>query len=129
MASQLQREAEDKGQVAECLVEAVAASAAECPAEVEPECQAECLEGCLEVLEAGHKAELEATGVVTNMEIVEETRECGLQVGALSPELQCLELVADMVEAKEVICDSASEIAIDEVEASVPRKKAALEVE
>ena len=109
MANQLQCQAEDREQAAECQAEAVVASAAEYPEEVEPECQAECqaecpegcLGGCLEVLEAGHKAELEATGVVTNMEIVEETRECGLQVGALSPELQCLDLIlADVVVGK-----------------------------
>jgi hypothetical protein len=66
---------------------------------------------------------LEAIGVVTSMEIVEEIRGCSLQVDALAPELQCLEPVADMVAVKEAVCNSASEIAIDEVEVLVPRKK------
>ena len=68
MANQLQREAEDKGQAAECLVEAVVASAAECPAEVEPECPVE----CLEALEAGHKVE-GGTGVMVLVCLVETT--------------------------------------------------------
>jgi len=142
VANQLQWEAEGREQAAECLVEAVVASAAECQAEAEPECQVEC-QGALE---AGHKAEeetgamvlvylvettlwmihilvLEATGVVTSMETVEEIKECTLQVDALVPELQCLEPVGDMVAVKNVVCNNANEIAIDEVEVSVPRKK------
>ena len=60
---------------------------------------------------------LEAIGVVTSMETVEEIKECTLQVDALVAELQCLDtILADVVVVKEVVCNNASEIAIDEVE-------------
>jgi hypothetical protein len=65
--------------------------------------------------------ELEVTEPAVSMEIVEEIRECSLQVDALAPELQCLEPAAEVVVVKEVVCNSASEIATDEVEVSVPR--------
>lgn len=52
---------------------------------------------------------------------VQQVNRCGLQVDALAPELQCLEPVAEVVVVKEAVCNNASEIAIDEVEVSVPR--------
>ena len=73
------------------------------------------------VTDGAFPPKLEVTEPAVSMEIVEEIKECSLRVDALVPELQCLELVAEVVVVKEVVCNNASEIATDEVEVSVPR--------